>query len=350
MAALSVPPAKPAPPLPRGRLPGLDILRGIAALWVLAYHMTTVLGVDLVPVSKGYLSVDFFFVLSGYVMARTYEHRFAGGYGTWAFIAARYRRLWPTMAIGALIGAPMLALDLADPARFAAVALANVMLIPVFLGSGSVFPVNSVAWSVFAELWANVAHGLVLRRLRTRHLIGVAALLWLLLAARCITKGHLDSGAGDASLHIGVLRAVFGYGVGVVLWRWWRDRPTWPISPAAAFLAIPVLALATPLLDIGGWGFDLAFVTLAGPLLIAGGLRHRGGETAGKWLGGLSFPLYAVHLPILYWSKGLGLPPLAGIAAALALAAWLAWRAMGPDPRKRPAAAPENAGLPAASG
>lgn len=331
------------------RLAGLDMLRGIAAMWVLAYHLGTIRHVDLGLAAKGYLSVDFFFVLSGYVMARTYETRFGAGHGAARFLWARYRRLWPVMAAGALIGAPMLASDLADPGLFAIVAAANLLLVPVFLGSGSVFPINSVAWSVFAELWANLIHALLLSRLPTRALAGFTGMLVMLLAGNALAHGGLDQGAGDSSIHIGVLRAVTGYSLGVLLWRWWGDEPAIAVPPLAAFLAIPAIVIFAPATVLASAAFDIAFAVIVSPLLIAGGLRHRGNGAVAHWLGALSFPLYAVHLPLLYWSKGLGLPPLAGVIAALLLAAYIAWRTT-PAPRK-PAStpAPEIAGLLVAS-
>src|SRR3954471_17744990 len=86
------------------RLAGLDGLRGIAAFSILIYHV--------IPVAAGewrgnaYLAVDFFFMLSGYVMARTYEARLADGLPPAAFIAARFRRLWPTMFVAGMLGLP----------------------------------------------------------------------------------------------------------------------------------------------------------------------------------------------------------------------------------------------------
>lgn len=332
------------------RLAGLDVLRGIAALWVLVYHLGTIRHVDLGMASKGYLSVDFFFVLSGYVMARTYDTRFAAGHGAARFLWARYRRLWPIMAAGALIGAPMLASDLADPGLFSMVSLANVLLVPVFLGSGAVFPINSVAWSVFAELWANLVHALLLWRLPTRTLAGITGALVMLLAWTGFALGGLDQGAGNNSIHIGVLRAVTGYALGVLLWRWWGDEPAIAVPPLAAFLAIPAIAIVAPATVLASAAFDIAFAVVVSPLLIAGGLRHRGNGAVAHWLGALSFPLYAVHLPLLYWSKGLGLPPLAGVVAALLLAGYIAWRTTPALRNPAGAPAPKITGLPVASG
>lgn len=93
--------------------PALDGLRGVAALSVVVMHRHVWFGLE-GWLAHGYLAVDFFFMLSGYVMARTYEQRLSEGYGAWRFMAARYRRLWPVMALGTLFGAPLLALEYND--------------------------------------------------------------------------------------------------------------------------------------------------------------------------------------------------------------------------------------------
>jgi peptidoglycan/LPS O-acetylase OafA/YrhL len=110
------------------------------------------------------------------------------------------------------------------------------------------------------------------------------------------------------------------------------------IPPFAAFLAMPALMLAAQIAQAAGWMVDLAFVVIACPLLIAGGLAWRVENRTAWWLGAVSFPLYAVHSPLLHWSDGLGLGPLPGIACALALAAYIA-RRMNPPPRQSPAMA-----------
>jgi peptidoglycan/LPS O-acetylase OafA/YrhL len=330
MDSAGQPASHPARP-PSGRLAGLDALRGIAALCVLFLHVMTIFGPEHGFHGKGYLAVDFFFMLSGYVMARTYEHRLAEGYGAGRFMAARYRRLWPVMAIGALIGAPLVAIELRDPARSFPVILANLFLIPAVAGN-VIYPVNGAAWSILAELSANLAHGLALWRWRMRHLAMLlvamaAAIVWI-----AISFGTLDLGAHTTSWPFGIARALLAYTAGIVLWRLWRDRPAIRVNPLAAFAAMPALLLVLPLLGVGGWAFDVGFVLLACPLLVAGGLAYRGEHGLWCWLGMISFPLYAINLPLLHWSRIFGLGPLAGIACALALATYIALR-MAPAPR-----------------
>ncbi len=323
--------------IPAGRLEGLDGLRGIAALCVLYFHTLGILHPEWGITGKGYLAVDFFFMLSGYVMARTYEHRFAEGYGARRFLIARYRKLWPFMALGALIGAPIVGSVLNDPARTLGIAIANVFLVPAF-GSGSVYPVNVAAWSILAELTANLIHGLILWRLPTRVLALLSLCMVPVLCWIAATYGSLAVGAETATILAGIARALLPYCIGIVLWRWWRDRPAIKVSPAIAFAAMPLLVLLWPAVHGLAWAYDVAFALVACPLLMAGGLACKHANAVIRWLGLISFPLYAINLPILLWTKGLGLGAFAGVASSLALASYLALR-----PNERPAAKPAMA-------
>lgn len=323
---------------PAGRLDGLDGLRGIAALCVLWFHATGVLHPDLGITGKGYLAVDFFFMLSGYVMARTYEHRFAQGYTARRFMMARYRKLWPFMALGALLGAPVVWLMLNDHVQALKIVAANVLLIPI-IGYNSLYPVNNAAWSILVELAANLIHALILWRLPTRIL---AALLLALTPALCwlaATYGSLAVGLETSTIGAGLAKGLMSYGIGIVLWRWWRDQPTIRISPALAFAAMPLLILLVPVLQDQAWGHDVAFILLACPLMLAGGLACRHINGVIRWLGLISFPLYAINLPIMIWANGLGLGAPIAVAGALALASYLALRPSGAALAKPAAAA-----------
>ena len=112
------------------RLHGLDTMRGIAALCVFAFHLHGIYPETPSIWGKGYLAVDFFMMLSGYVMARTYEERMRGGLGAGNFVLIRYRRLWLTMAVGSLIGVGYLWRATGDPAWFALGFALNMALLP----------------------------------------------------------------------------------------------------------------------------------------------------------------------------------------------------------------------------
>ena len=321
-------PSRVTQTIPSGRLPGLDMLRGIAALCVVGLHLFAIYA-DIPNVfGKGYLAVDLFFMLSGYVMARTYEPRLARGLPPLEFLLARYRRLWPIMAVGGLIGLPKLLLD--PPAvGFAAAAAFNLMLLPI-PATGVAFPLNIPAWSICFELTANLVHGLILWRLGPRWLLALAAATVPLAFWVGLKYATFDVGAHSEDYVAGLPRVLLSYLIGIVLARWWRDDPPISIPPFLAFTAMPLAFASAWAFGIQDWRLDLLFVVVLCPLLIAGGLRYREsqghGATAAMGLGALSFPLYAVHMPVLqgmlllgYGSLGGGVAAImAGIAVALA--------------------------------
>lgn len=195
------------------------------------------------------------------------------------------------------------------------------------------YPVNSAAWSILAELSVNLLHGLVLWRLRRSalaalYLLAIPAVAWV-----GLHFGSLNFGAATGNAYAGIVRAVLSYTGGVIIWRSWADLPGLRVNPLAAFAGLPVLLLLLPALGAQSWWYDVAVVLLASPLLIAGGLAWRGSHWFWRWLGLISFPLYAVNLPLLHWSKILGIGPAAGIACVLALATYIALRT-APAPRK----------------
>lgn len=314
------------PPSPSARLPGLDVLRGIAALCVLALHAQFINGDDARIFSKGYLAVDLFFMLSGYVMARTYDPRLAAGLSPAGFLVARYRRLWPVMAIGSAVGLPKLWMEMPDAAAFGFTAVLNLLLLPL-PAKGPGFPLNIPAWSILLELTANLAHALLLWRLGVRWLIALAAATVPLIAWVGVLYGTLDVGAHTVDFFAGLPRVILAYLIGMVLWRVWRDRPTVAMPPPLAFTAMPLLFSAAWLLGVEGWGFDLVFIIVVCPLLIAGALRLGEGtgasSTIAAALGALSFPLYAVHMPVLQGMRLLGFGTIGGALAALTAGAAL---------------------------
>jgi len=313
------------------RLPGLDALRAVAALCVVVMHVGAIWPGSPRIMGSAYLAVDFFFLLSGFVMARTYERRMsAGEIGTVRFMTLRYRRLWPTMVLGAAASLPFLWRDVSEPAKFLSAALPNLLLLPTF-ATRELFSLNTPAWSIFFELAANLVHVLVLHRLGRGSLGAVVALMGLGVAGCAVWYGDLDLGSQVANMVGGFARVGFSYGLGLLLWRWHRDRPPLPVPPLLALAAMPVLFAAASRWQFEGWKFDLGFVMVAGPLLLWGGLglADRGPS---RWrqacliAGALSFPLYAVHYPVLLATEAAGFArfwgPPATIAAAV-LAAWL---------------------------
>jgi peptidoglycan/LPS O-acetylase OafA/YrhL len=308
----------------QARLPGLDALRAVAALCVVVMHVGAIYPGAPRVVGAAYLAVDFFFLLSGFVMARTYEARMrSGAIGPWRFLAARYRRLWPSMAIGALLSVPFLWRDFPDLPVFIQTAVPNLLLLPGF-AVPVLFGLNTPAWSVFFELVANLGHGLALHRLGNRALVALTALFLAALVGCGLRFGDLDLGSRASNFGGGLARVGFSYCLGVLCWRLHGNRAPLPVPPVLALLAMPLLFALASRAALEGWAFDLAFIALAGPLLLWGGLNWQAttGPLRGAAFaaGALSFPLYAVHYPVLLGVEAAGLPiwaapPLALLAA-----------------------------------
>jgi peptidoglycan/LPS O-acetylase OafA/YrhL len=319
------------------RIHGLDAMRGLAALCVFAFHAHGLFAVIPDVFAKGYLAVDFFMMLSGYVMARTYEARMHQGLPPEQFFLLRYRRLWLTMTIGGLFGISYLWLVAGDPMIFAAALVLNLLLIPFPLNN-ELFPLNLPAWSVFYELAANLTHVVVLRRLRTPVLLGFALLLTVPLAYFTSVKGDVDFGAFKLQFGLALIRALVSYSIGVVLWRWWQDEPPIKVPAMLAIVAAP-LTMITPLVALG-WAYDTAFTLVVCPLLMAGGLRLRGAPRWATLSGMISFPLYAVHMAVLRSgyinNTNPWLTTAAALFAGLALTWWLSLRAARAKVRVKP--------------
>lgn len=323
-----------------GRLPGLEALRFVAALCVLLLHARAVYGGRLV-FARGYLGVDFFLMLSGYLMARTQEARLASGVTRPVrFMVNRYKRLWPTMAMGGLLGLPRLVYHSASALSAAGIAIANLLLIPLPL-SFFLFPLNIPAWTIFFEMVANTLHVTLFWRFSRWLLIG--ALLILLPVDVWIAKtyGGLDVGAKGETFLVGLPRVAFAYLIGIALYRWWRDRPPVAIPPVLAIAVMPVLLAAGWWLGWQDWRFDLAFVLIVCPLMIAGALRlapdsRLAGVSA--LVGQLSFPLFALQMPILEGLREFQRNIWVGGGAALAVgilgAVVTAWNKRRKDARK----------------
>jgi len=313
-----------------GRLHGLDALRGIAALCVVGLHARAIFPHYPDWLGKGYLGVDFFLMLSGYLMARITEPRLAAGLGSGAFLAARYKRFWPTVAFGSLIGIPFLWVRTqGDPLWFAAALGANMALLP-FPADRLIFPLNVPVWTIFAELAANAVHVLLLRRLGLRPL---AALALALLAATVwvgMAYGSLDVGARPSTMLYGVPRVFLAYTLGMLLWRWKRDAVLAPVPGWLALAAMPAAMLTAGALGWRGWQFDIAFVLAICPLVIAGALRIARETALGRLSGEISFPLFAVHVPVLEAVRMAGYGVTLGVPLAIAVALgylwWTNWR------------------------
>jgi peptidoglycan/LPS O-acetylase OafA/YrhL len=294
-----------------GRLASLDALRGVAALAVVLFHVCIPLGVIVAP--NGYLAVDFFFLLSGYVLAHAYGAQLrAGRLGPASFIGIRLARLYPLALLGVLIGvsvgvvmyAPML--HGAGATEFAGTAAANLLVLPLgklsYTHDHPLFAFNTPVWSLFWELVINGVYVAIAPHLGAKALGILTGLAGLALVAIAVTHGSLQAGAEAASFGAGAARVGFSFFCGVALNRL-LQRPLLANLHASPMLAAGMLGLVllSPML-IGSWIFDPVAVVLVFPAILVLALR---GEPTGSarqaalFVGDLSYPLYVTHFPVV---------------------------------------------------
>ncbi len=303
----------------------LDGMRGIAAFAVLWVHAGYGFGTAFYP-RHGYLAVDFFFALSGFVVAHAYEARIASGLGFGAFARVRLIRLYPMLFAGAVLGA--LAYDPGWRAGGGTLALLNVsvfLVLPLgLLLDMSAFPVNTPIWSLFFELAANAAYWATARRPRrdvAKALIFLVATGVVLAVIAAMVGGLRAVGvASPWAFLAGIPRTGFSYAVGVLMFRYRLHERAPQVPDFIVALALAVL-LAVPAC---GWWYDMVCVLLAFPLLLALGAQAwemPGLNAVWGWCGALSYPVYVIHEPLLRAVYRLHGPYLLSMVLAIA-AAW----------------------------
>ena len=282
------------------RIPGLDALRGLAALLVLAYHARS-LALPREVLAHGYLAVDLFFVISGFVLARAYDARLAAGEGA-AFMIRRLKRLYPMAVLGILLGAGIWLSGGEEPGVVALLLALGLAFVP-FAAGRDVFPLNGPQWSLMWELFANLAYAVAAPRLTTRRLALLVAAGGLAHAALVVSHGTGSLGPYGHAWWTGAPRVVFGFFAGVLLARMATEgRPKVPVPPIAAILAAVVLVLSAPVPEAARAAFDLVAALAVFPLLVAAAARA---EVGGRLrpvldgLAGISYALYALHIPIV---------------------------------------------------
>ncbi len=238
----------------------LDGLRGLGATLVLVGHILLVLGPVVVP--GGAVIVDLFFLLSGFVIAYSYEPRFATGMRAGEFMIHRIVRLYPLYLLGMVLGYLLLlamAFGDVDGAErswtFTLQLIPEVFVLPApaVLGNHDAYPLNVPAWTLFFELLVNLVYVLAFRWLRdTRVLAVVTVLCALALVATVMTFGSIDAGSRLSDFWAGFGRAGFGFFAGVLCYRL-LGRPTTTRRPVSwwalvVLVAIPVACFlpATP--------------------------------------------------------------------------------------------------------
>lgn len=277
----------------------LDALRGIAALAVVQRHTAGLLGQDAWP--STYLAVDLFFVLSGFVIAYSYETRLATSMGWRRFMSLRVIRIYPLYAVGlALGGIALLGNQLQRPSgpdwSVTGQALASAVLM---LPNWHLPAVVGPRWSLTYELIANAAYAAVAPRLTTPVLTVFTVAMGSLLIATTAWTGSVDSGWDFDQAHVALARVFFSFPMGVLLFRAY-DQASSRKWLAGALIVLALLAVASAIVMPQPLRAELPIILLAFPIVT--GLAALI-DVPRPWtalcgiLGTTSYALYVIHQP-----------------------------------------------------
>jgi peptidoglycan/LPS O-acetylase OafA/YrhL len=286
----------------------LDGLRGVLALAGGVLHACEMFHLRYGPFHV-YLAVDFFFCLSGFVLAHVYDSRFMKGMTVREFAFKRFVRLYPLIILGVLLGyGDTLVSTLyfhRSIGETVAFGLSGLLLLPlgVFLQQQA-FPLDNPMWSMFFEFSANAVYAF--NRGRRRISWPFHALFMLLLAFALILMIRYEGNINNVgfsnieSFLLGFIRVSYPFFTGVVINRYCLFQRATPIP--APFLALLLLSvLFFPAFQVS-WIYDSVCILLIFPFVVCSGAVASYTKFSSKiWKlsGELSYPFYLIHLPIL---------------------------------------------------
>ena len=317
----------------------LDGLRGVAAMLVVAYHLfeTYYSGKPDQPINHGYLAVDFFFVLSGFVIGYAYDDRW-NKMSTWAFFKRRLIRLHPMVIFGTLFGALMFyfgscsTFPLINETPWWLVLLVMFWcftIIPLpdtmdIRGWAETNPLNGPAWSLQWEYIANILYALFIRKL-SKVALGICvflfAILTVILCLNIDVTGFLAERDWAAytvvggwsttpdQLQVGLTRLLYPFFCGLLISRMGKLIKVkggfwWCSLMIVIVLGMPWMGLGTEGAERWTNGLYEAFcIIVCFPLIVAMGAGSSvmgKSKAINKFLGEISYPLYITHYPLIY--------------------------------------------------
>jgi peptidoglycan/LPS O-acetylase OafA/YrhL len=307
----------------------LDGLRGLAALVVMIFHFqdhTELMG-GWAPFKAGWLAVDFFFVLSGFVIAHAYARRFSAGMSMVKFVAARLIRLAPMYLFGTALSVAYAAMlrwkhyySHPEPSKmFILDIFLAVFAIPILQPGKAFYPFNFPAWSLIYELIANVAYRLGFRRLSGYVIVCLVVLSYLATFIQFKTAGPR---VGIGHFAPDLVRVIYGFFAGVLVYQLWSRSTFRPRVPAWTLVIVILVLLIDKRLE--------HFSVAAFPVLVYLGASAGFTRLTGRVfivLGELSFGIYMIHNAMIqcavmmvdrfHGASALNWSPFAGVIAAL---------------------------------
>jgi peptidoglycan/LPS O-acetylase OafA/YrhL len=291
----------------------LDGMRGVAALAVVIFHFMEWVYPDSSQnfIGYGFLAVDFFFCLSGFVIGYAYDERL-GSLGVWAFFKARLIRLHPLVVLGSVLGLVAFLFDPLEaypsaygPGKLLQAFGCSVLLIPFPVlenRSFNLFGLNAPAWSLFWEYVANIVYALLLYKLARRYLAVLTLVAAVTLCLVSYRAGNLLGGWAGENFWDGGARIAYSFCAGLLIYR-----SNWVIKNGLGFSGLASLLALAFLMPHVTWNWAAEALVVLGyfPLLVAlgagAGTRLAAGvEKRCMFLGTVSYPLYMTHYAAIW--------------------------------------------------
>jgi peptidoglycan/LPS O-acetylase OafA/YrhL len=288
----------------------LDGLRGIAALAVVIFHFMEWVFPDVRKnfIGHGFLAVDFFFCLSGFVIGYAYDDRIRK-IGVWKFFKLRLIRLHPLVILGSVLGLLGFLLDpfasafSYDPGKLALLFVSSLFLIPLPVMEErfyNLFALNAPAWSLFWEYVANIFYGFVLFKVRHRVLVLLTVVAAAGICMVSYRAGNLLGGWSKDNFLDGGARVAYSFLAGLFLYR-----SKWIIKNGIGFAGLAVLLFLAFIMPSSDWNWltEAMIVLLYFPLLVSLGA---GSSLSPQWKnicqfsGKISYPLYMTHYAAIW--------------------------------------------------
>ncbi|MBC7619539.1 MAG: acyltransferase, partial [Candidatus Saccharibacteria bacterium] len=284
--------------------------RIVAAIIILIHHLVPLLGVTQ-GVPHGYLAVDLFFMISGYVVQARYGAHLAIGFPASAFIRQRMQRLWPLLVLAGLVSSVEAFARLIFGSTLAKVGLVDIVWsalssfaalpspVSEQMGHGN-WPLNPPLWSLFYELLVGVALAPWLLRARTWLLCVVTSMASGALAFTVVQRGHADGGIFLVDATLAGARMLFGFGMGALVSRFvLQASQLWTLGfPIATGLVMG--ALLVPAWESIPTDLIAILAALPSLLWLLTKVPDRLDGIGSRLAGELAYAIYVLHWPLLY--------------------------------------------------
>jgi peptidoglycan/LPS O-acetylase OafA/YrhL len=329
--------------------PVLDGLRGIAALAVLMMHIYSSFTIPMF--TRAYLAVDFFFLLSGFVICYAYEEKLKHSLSVPNFMLIRGIRLYPLIFFGLVLGT-FVALSKISGDEYAelgaAFALGMLVLPSPFFqrsGSESYYPLNVPTWSLFYEIVGNLLYALIVPALSRRNLVFLIALSGGCFVWTVLWCGTINVGASSNDFFYAFPKFSFSFLFGVLLFKIHRAGR---VDGLRASFVVLSLFMITCFCLPSEWGIgpDFMFIFLAGPVVVLAAANSTTERSSGfcHWAGRISYPVYILQYPFIrvvghftrsHVPSTLQLYFLTASALGIILVSWIALRFVDEPVRKK---------------